>query len=62
MIIYSTDQAEIGEHELVIVAKDNVSGVVNTDAKFKITVSKGIEIAELPAAFKDVIVVQGVEP
>lgn len=43
-------------------AKDNVSGVVNKDAKFKITVSKGIEIAELPAAFKDVIVVQRVEP
>lgn len=53
--------ADVGSHELAVVAVDTVSGVSNTEAKFKVQVIRPIQVEQIPAAFKDTIVLKSLE-
>lgn len=52
------DLNEIGTYNLQIFAKDSVSGIINSEAKFSVIALHGIQITEMPAEFKKEIVLK----
>jgi hypothetical protein len=56
--LQGNNKQEVGTYKLQVFAKDTISGITNSEAKFEVIASLGIKITDLPPAYSSELIVK----